>query len=131
MDSYFLHTGKYLVELSDIEGLKNLYSELLYEYNQKKEYRLPIEFIYQQIFLHCCQHNFIEAIRFLFQVYLEMDRIQKMALRQLFYYGKLKLDKKHHSWYTRDIITKIKALKDKTENKVNENENENENQNQN
>ena len=36
MDSYFLHTGKYLVELSDIEGLKNLYSELSYEYNQKK-----------------------------------------------------------------------------------------------
>lgn len=112
MDQYFLQTGKYLVELSDIEGLKNLYSELLYEYNQKKEYRLPIEYIYQHIFLHCCQHNFIEAILFLFQVYLEMDRIQKMALRQMFYYGKLLIDKKHRSWYNDKIIKKIKSIKE-------------------
>ena len=106
MDKSFLVSGKCFVESFDIVGLKNLYNEIA---NFDQEYRLPIEFIYQQIFIHACRFNFIEAIKFLFSVYLNMDKIQRMALRQMFYYGKHMLGKEHHDWYTDYIIKKIRA----------------------
>ena len=106
MDKKFLITGKRLVESFDLIGLQELYQDII---TYESEYRLPKEYLYQQIFLHACQYNFVEAISFLFQVYQSMDIIQKKALRQLFFYGKYLLDKEYHQWYSKNIIKDIRV----------------------
>ena len=60
-----------------------------------KEYKLPVEYIFQQVYTHACLKKQPELAGWLkenvYDVYL--DDIQKIGIRQMFSYGKYLLNK--------------------------------------
>lgn len=82
----FLKDCKKLIEKDNLEGLQEYYLE-----NQGENY--PWEYIYQKLYLHAClkkKHKIVEWMNPLFE---QFDPIQKIALRQMFSYGRYLLAK--------------------------------------
>lgn len=82
----FLRFCKELIEKDNLEGLQEFYSEMADE-----EY--PWEYIYQKLYLHAClkkKHRIVEWMNSMFE---HFDPIQKIALRQMFSYGRYLLAK--------------------------------------
>jgi len=92
MDKQIIDVCKDYIETEQIDELQE------YVINLKKiqitDYRLPIEYMYQQIYLHAClkkKHVIAEWIESIFP--LIFDNIQQIGLRQMFLYGKFLLRK--------------------------------------
>ena len=82
----FLKQCKTLIEEDNVEGLQGFYEEY-------KDEELPWEYIYQKLYLHAClkkKHRVVEWMKPMFE---KLDPIQKIALRQMFSYGKYLLAK--------------------------------------
>lgn len=82
----FLKDCKSLIEKDNVEGLQEYYLEYSGE-------NYPWEYIYQKLYLHAClkkKHRIVEWMNPLFE---QFDPIQKIALRQMFSYGKYLLAK--------------------------------------
>ena len=85
MDS-FLKLCKTLIEKDNLEGLQEFYSESAHE-------NYPWDYIYQKLYLHAClkkKNRIVEWLRAMFE---QFDPIQKIALRQMFSYGRYLLAK--------------------------------------
>lgn len=94
MDRQILEECKYYIETDQLEELQSY----VYEWFQNKDiiqdYRLPIEYLYQQVYLHAClkkKNHIAEWLKNLFPILF--DDIQQIALRQMFSYGKYLLNK--------------------------------------
>ncbi len=61
-----------------------------------KNYQLPVEYVFQQVYIHACLKRRPELAQWLkdnvYELYL--DDIQKIGIRQTFSYGKYLLNKK-------------------------------------
>lgn len=82
----FLKECKALIEKDNLEGLQETYVE-----SSQENY--PWEYIYQKLYLHAClkkKHRIVEWMNPLFE---QFDPIQKIALRQMFSYGRYLLAK--------------------------------------
>jgi hypothetical protein len=82
----FLKECKTLIEKDNLEGLQEVYLE-----NQSENY--PWEYIYQKLYLHAClkkKHKIVDWLNCMFE---QFDPIQKIALRQMFSYGRYLLAK--------------------------------------
>lgn len=82
----FLKDCKTLIEKENLEGLQEFYAE-----NASENY--PWEYIYQKLYLHAClkkKHKIVEWLNCMFE---QFDPIQKIALRQMFSYGRYLLAK--------------------------------------
>ena len=82
----FLKDCKTLIEKDNLEGLQEFYSESAHE-------TYPWEYIYQKLYLHAClkkKHRIVEWLNSMFE---QFDPIQKIALRQMFSYGRYLLAK--------------------------------------
>jgi hypothetical protein len=82
----FLKECKTLIEKENLEGLQEVYLE-----NQSENY--PWEYIYQKLYLHAClkkKHKIVDWLNCMFE---QFDPIQKIALRQMFSYGRYLLAK--------------------------------------
>lgn len=77
---------KDLVTLDNLEGLK----DYVYE-NQSLD--LPWDVIYKDVYLHACLKKKPLIVNWLLEVYETMDPITKIALKQLFPYGRYLLNK--------------------------------------
>ena len=92
MDQQIMETCKYYIEEELLDELKTYVDYVLHLNIQ--DYRLPIEYMYQQIYLHSClkkKPQIAEWIQSLFsQIFNE---VQQIALRQMFIYGKYLLSK--------------------------------------
>ena len=77
---------KDLVTLDNLEGLK----DYVYE-NQSLD--LPWDVIYKDVYLHACLKKKPLIVNWLLEVYESMDPITKIALKQLFPYGRYLLNK--------------------------------------
>ena len=105
---------KKMIESKNLDELKEYYNTLdktqIFISNT-----IAYEYIFQKIFIHACNYGNKEIIEWLFEKYNEMDNIRKIALRQLFYYGKymLKQNKEYKNdneimiWYE-NILNKIR-----------------------
>lgn len=85
MDS-FLKLCKTLIEKDNLEGLQEVYSDYTNE-------NYPWEYIYQKLYLHAClkkKHRIVDWLKSMFE---HFDPIQKIALRQMFSYGRYLLAK--------------------------------------
>ena len=85
MDS-FLKFCKTLIEKDNLEGLQEFYSESADE-------NYPWEYIYQKLYLHACLKKKVRIVEWLKAMFQQFDPIQKIALRQMFSYGKYLLAK--------------------------------------
>ena len=77
---------KDLVTLDNLEGLK----DYVYE-NQSLD--LPWDVVYKDVYLHACLKKKPLIVNWLLEVYETMDPITKIALKQLFPYGRYLLNK--------------------------------------
>lgn len=77
---------KDLVALDNLEGLK----DYVYE-NQSLD--LPWDVIYKDVYLHACLKKKPLIVNWLLEVYESLDPITKIALKQLFPYGRYLLNK--------------------------------------
>jgi hypothetical protein len=82
----FLKFCKQLIEIDNLEGLQEFYME-----NQSENY--PWEYIYQKLYLHACLKKKHRIVTWLKEMFEQFDPIQKIALRQMFSYGKYLLAK--------------------------------------
>ena len=107
---------KKIIENENLQELKEYY-KTLDEYQIFISNTIPYELIFQKIFIHACNYGNKEIIEWLVEKYNEMDNIRKIALRQLFFYGKyiLKKNKKYKEnnevieWYE-TILDKIRYV---------------------
>ena len=77
----FLKFCKELIEKDNLEGLQEFYSEQAHE-------NYPWEYIYQKLYLHACLKKKHRIVTWLKAMFEQFDPIQKIALRQMFSYGK-------------------------------------------
>jgi hypothetical protein len=82
----FLKFCKELIEKDNLEGLQEVYSESAHE-------QYPWEYIYQKLYLHACLKKKHRIVKWLNEMFEQFDPIQKIALRQMFSYGKYLLAK--------------------------------------
>ncbi len=82
----FLKFCKELIEKDNLEGLQEVYSESAHEH-------YPWEYIYQKLYLHACLKKKHRIVKWLNEMFEHFDPIQKIALRQMFSYGKYLLAK--------------------------------------
>jgi hypothetical protein len=85
MDS-FLKDSKGLIEKDNLEGLQELYSEF-------SEEKYAWEYVYQKLYLHACLKKKPRIVEWLELMFKQLDPIQKIALRQMFSYGRYLLAK--------------------------------------
>jgi hypothetical protein len=79
---------KQLVTNNDLDGLKAAYTEL-----QDNENQQPWDVIFKDVYLHACLKKRQAIVDWLLTVYESMDEISKIALRQVFPYGRHLLKK--------------------------------------
>jgi hypothetical protein len=78
---------KDLVVLDNLEGLKD------YVYEIQPLVDLPWDVVYKDVYLHACLKKKPLIVNWLLEVYETMDPITKIALKQLFPYGRYLLNK--------------------------------------
>jgi hypothetical protein len=100
-----LKDGKDAIFIQDHQGLKNIYAQTL-----NRDYQLHIGDLFLKLFYYACKHNRKSTILFLFRMYFEIFTDgEKLALRQAFYYGKVKIkEKETKKWYNDNILPVIK-----------------------
>ena len=91
MDKVILATCKHLIEEDNLDGLKSYFQEI--SELSPQEYRLPWEYIYQQVYLHACLRKKIEIVEWLRTLFDHFGDVEKIAIRQMFSYGKYLLHK--------------------------------------
>jgi hypothetical protein len=79
---------KQLVTINDLDGLKAEYEAL-----QENESQQPWDVIFKDVYLHACLKKRQAIVDWLLTVYESMDDISKIALRQVFPYGRILLKK--------------------------------------
>ena len=92
MDQRILEICKGYIEYDQFTELKE-YVQYLIE-NQPMDYRLPWEYLYQQVYLHACLKKKPEMAQWLTDLFPSVfDEVQQIALRQMFAYGRYLLNK--------------------------------------
>jgi|APGre2960657423_1045063.scaffolds.fasta_scaffold00023_26 hypothetical protein len=91
MDYNVLTTCKEIINKGNLEELKEYYGSLQNLSND--DYRLPWEFIYQQVYLHSCLRKQNEIVEWLRGLYDLFGPIEKIGIRQMFSYGNYLLKK--------------------------------------
>jgi hypothetical protein len=83
---FFLKRCKTLIEEENVEGLQEYYME-----NVSESY--PWEYVYQKLYLHACLKKKKQVVEWMNGLFEQFDPIQKIALRQMFSYGRYLLAK--------------------------------------
>ena len=85
MDS-FVREGKLFIHEDNLEALQELYFEHAQE-------TYAWEYVYQKLYLHACLKKKRDIVKWLDSLFPQFDPIQRIALRQMFSYGKYLLAK--------------------------------------
>tara|TARA_B100000900_G_C20393921_1_gene639816 strand:- start:286 stop:642 length:357 start_codon:yes stop_codon:yes gene_type:complete len=117
MDRNIINEIKRLINIHDSTEVKKYIYEILNDTN--KEYNLNYAYIFKDIFNHACLKGNKDLIKWFLDIYkLYFSDVEKIALRQIFYYGKyiiindrynnIKNKKELVNWYDKEIISSIK-----------------------
>lgn len=85
-----IKTFKLYIDRDKLEAAQLYYAELINDYDLSD---IPMDFVFQKIYIHAClkkRHQFAEWLK---TCYESMDTIDKIAIRQVFSYGKFLLNK--------------------------------------
>lgn len=89
MDRSILSTCKEIIDEGDLPKLQAYYQTL----EEPEDYRLPWEYIYQQVYIHACLRKQKEIADWLRTLFDQFNSVEKIALRQMFSYGNYLLQK--------------------------------------
>ena len=82
-----IKSSKDRINNGDIYGLQEIFESV-------KEEKIDWQRIFLKVYLHACLKKQKEIVDWLTEVYENFDSISKIALRQIFPYGKVLLSKK-------------------------------------
>lgn len=94
MDRQILKDCKDFIETDQLDELQSYIYEWFKIKDTLTDYCLPIEYLYQQIYLHSClkkKKHIAEWLKSLFTILF--DDVQQIGLRQMFSYGNYLLNK--------------------------------------
>ena len=101
---------KHLIDIYDLIELKKYYTELM---TTNFDYDINFSYIYKDVFFYACNKENKDVIHWLIQLYHSFDDVTKIALRQMFTYGKYILIRKKNSqlanWYETNVLKPIKC----------------------
>jgi hypothetical protein len=83
MTDLIIHVFKDYINKKDLTGFKEYLLEV-----QESEYTILWDTIFQKVYIHACLKKNTPVIEFLTEKFEELDPITKIALRQVFAYGK-------------------------------------------
>ncbi len=89
MDTQIIRFGKQLAETNNLDGLKEYVAEL-----QEHETPLDWPYLFQKVYLHACLKGAESIAEWMkATLYPMLDPIQQIALRQVFPYGRVLLQR--------------------------------------
>ena len=88
MPDTLVHVFKEYINKGDIEGFKNYMTELETEYEG-----IPWDYVFQKVYVHACLKKNKVIAEFMTEKFNDLEPIQKIAVRQVFSYGKYLLNK--------------------------------------
>jgi hypothetical protein len=92
MDTEIIQECKQYLNNGDFEGLRTYYRQLLWL--DEREHVPDWPYIFHRVYLHACLKGRRDAAEWLTAaVYPNMDEIQRIALRQIFPYGRMLLSR--------------------------------------
>jgi len=89
MDRSIISTCKEIIDAGDLPKLQSYYQFL----EEPEDYRIPWEYIYQQVYLHACLRKQKEIAQWLQTLLETFGPVERIALRQMFSYGKYLLNR--------------------------------------
>ena len=89
MDRSIISTCKEIIDAGDLPKLQSYYQFL----EEPEDYRIPWEYIYQQVYLHACLRKQKEIAEWLHTLLETFGPVERIALRQMFSYGKYLLNR--------------------------------------
>ena len=106
MQRQLYNLGKQAIFIEDHTELKSIYKEAI-----NLDYDINMTDIFIKLFYSACIHNRKSTIIFLFQCYFDMfTKMERIALRQSFFYGKYQIkDVQLIHWYADTILPIIKC----------------------
>jgi len=90
MNEAFIRACKTYINEGDLEGLQASYSEMQ---NNELDYNLNWEYIFHRIYLHACLRKKQDIADWLTAMFLTLDPVSQLGLRQIFPYGRYLLSK--------------------------------------
>ena len=83
MTDMIVHVFKDYIKHQDINGFKEYLLELQETYED-----MDWSTIFQKVYIHACLKKYTPAVEFLTEKFEDLDPITKIALRQVFAYGR-------------------------------------------
>jgi hypothetical protein len=80
-----VNQAKLIINRGDLEALKAFYTNMLETYDQDS---IDYTYLFRHIYVHACLKKQHDIVQWLKEMYETMDPIMKIALRQIFAYGK-------------------------------------------
>ena len=119
MNRVIINDIKKFIDQNDVQGVKDYINDTINEM-LKLDYKIDRLDIFKNIFNHSCSRGNKELIEWFLELYLNhFSDIEKIAIRQLFFYGKYiimndvrnKIKNKTNliHWYDNNVISKIKC----------------------
>ncbi len=71
--------------------------ELYYKYLNDNDIEYNEEYVYQKVFIYACIIGAKNCIKWLFTIYDDLDEINQISIRQMFFYGKYLIQFYKHS----------------------------------
>lgn len=83
MPEDLIYIFKELINKNDLNAFRAYLDELLNEYTD-----IPWDYVFQKVYLHACLKKRKEIVAFLLEKFEDLDPISKIAIRQVFSYGR-------------------------------------------
>lgn len=90
MNEVFIRECKIYVNEGNLEALQECYTEMQ---NNDLGYNLNWEYIFHRIYLHACLRKKQNIVDWLTAMFLTLDPVSQLGLRQIFPYGRYLLAK--------------------------------------
>lgn len=100
MDKEIIKQSKHLIKTNNLIELQKAYHNII-----ENQINISIPYLYKEVFYYSCQLGNEKIIKWLTEVYNNMEDINQISLRQIFPYGKylLNLNKEKNGkiveWY--------------------------------
>ena len=81
--SDLIYTFKELINKNDLVGFQAYLDHLLETYTD-----IPWDYVFQKVYIHACLKKRKDIVTFLLMKFEDLDPISKIAIRQVFSYGR-------------------------------------------
>ena len=104
-----INEGKNYIKYNDLKGLESIYYHIAASTN---DYLINGVYVFRNLYIYACQYGTRETLIWFIELFYEVfSDIERIALRQLFIYGKYTMRRNRCisvGWYNDSIISLVK-----------------------